>query len=200
MLKEIRDSYVKRDVLEAGVQNETAFYHLFRMLAAQSSSLLNASELAKMLRVKEETVQHYLFVLQKCFHLSLIRPFFRSLSKELVKMPKAYLMDTGLRNCLIGNFEPIPLRLDKGDLWENACFRLLADLHPVDEIFFWRTADKNEVDFVLPLAATPHAIEAKLSMDKVLYSKYKKFTKTYSDLPLRFACMEPFSEDFFRGL
>jgi predicted AAA+ superfamily ATPase len=39
-LKEIRDSFVKRDILESGVQNETAFFHLFRLLAEQRGCLL----------------------------------------------------------------------------------------------------------------------------------------------------------------
>ena len=35
-LKEIRDSFIKRDMQESGVLNETAFYHLFRILASQT--------------------------------------------------------------------------------------------------------------------------------------------------------------------
>lgn len=200
LLRELRDSYVKRDVLEAGVQNEIAFYNLFSLLAAHPGSLVNTSELAKTLRIKDETVQHYLFVLQKCFHVSLVKPFYRNLSKELVKMPKAYLMDMGMRNSLVGSFQPLPLRLDKGDLWENACYRLLADRYPSEEIFFWRTADKNEVDFVLPQAAPPHAIEAKFSAEKARKGRYKKFAEQYPEISLYFACMEPFSENFFRNL
>lgn len=199
-LREIRDSYVKRDVLEARVQNSDAFYKLFCILAANPGSMVNTSELAKLLRVKDETVQHYLFVLQKCFHVALVKPFSRNKSKELVKMPKAYLMDTGMRNCLIGNFQPVPMRLDRGELWENVCFRLLADCYPGEEIFFWRTAGKNEVDFVLPNAASPHAIEVKYSAERVQRAKYKKFEEMYPELPLYFACMEPFSEQFFRSL
>ncbi|MDR1225857.1 MAG: ATP-binding protein [Prevotellaceae bacterium] len=198
-LREIRDSYVKRDVLEAGVQNEIAFYNLFRMMAAHPGSLINVSELSKVLRIKDETVQHYLFVLQKCFHVALVKPFFRNVNKELVKMPKAYLMDAGVRNSLISNFQPVPLRLDKGELWENACYRLLADIYPSDEVFFWRTADRNEVDFVLPNSEPPCAIEVKYNADKAQRGKYKKFEDMYPDMQLYFACMEPFRENFFRS-
>ena len=103
-LKEIRDSFVKRDILESRVENETAFYHLFRLLAEQSGSLVNTHELTATLRIKTDTVRNYLHILQKCFHLALIKPFYRNLRKELTKMPKAFLLDTGLRNCLLNNF------------------------------------------------------------------------------------------------
>lgn len=36
-LKEIRDSFVKRDILESGVNNETAFYQLLQIIAAQGA-------------------------------------------------------------------------------------------------------------------------------------------------------------------
>src|SRR5665648_1154521 len=40
-LKDIRDSFVKRDILESGVMNETAFYNLFRILAGQTGGMVN---------------------------------------------------------------------------------------------------------------------------------------------------------------
>jgi predicted AAA+ superfamily ATPase len=199
-LKEIRDSFVKRDILESGVQNETAFFHLFRLLAEQSGSLVNVHELSVTLRIKTDTVSNYLHILQKCFHLALIKPFFRNLRKELTKMPKGFLLDSGLRNSLINNFQPIPDRLDKGELWETSFFRALADKYGRDEIYYWRTADNNEVDFVLPEIEAPFAVEAKYDELAIKPSKYKKFTETYPEIPLHYAWLYPFNENFFRRL
>jgi len=198
-LKELRDAFVKRDILESGVQNEAAFYSLFRILAGQAGGMVNVSELANTLRVKDETVASYLYVLQKCFHIALVKPFYRSLRKELTKMPKAYLLDTGMRSCLLYNFQPVPLRTDRGELWENCCFRLLADKYTPDEVHFWRTADGNEVDFVLPNISEPFAAEAKYSEATVKPGKYKKFSEAYPNLPLQLLCVEPFDESFFRS-
>lgn len=199
-LAEIRDSYIKRDILESGVQNQTAFYNLFRIIAAQSGNLINTNELSKILRIKNETVTSYLETLQKCFHIALVRPFYRSLRKELTKMPKSYLLDTGLLCSLTSNFQPLHLRSDKGELWENSYYRILCDKYGTDEILFWRTADGNEVDFILPRLENPHAIEAKYNENLINENKYKKFRENYSDIPLSFACFEPFGEDFFRKL
>ena len=63
-----------------------------------------------------------------------------------------------------------------------------------------RTADKNEVDFVLPEIDAPFAVEAKYDEAGIKSSKYKKFTATYPDIPLRFAWFYTFNEAFFRRL
>jgi predicted AAA+ superfamily ATPase len=199
-LKEIRDSFIKRDILESGVQNESAFYNLFRLLAGQSGGLVNMNELSVTLRIKAETVNSYLHILQKCFHLALVKPFFRNIRKELTKMPKAFLLDTGLRNCLLNNFQGVANRMDKGELWENMYFRVLADKYGWDGIHYWRTSEGNEVDFVLPDTENPFAIEAKYDEALIKPGKYKKFTEAYPELPLHFAWMHPFDEEFFRRL
>jgi len=199
-LTEIRDSYLKRDILEAGVQNETAFYNLFRILATQTGNLLNTNELSVTLRITNETVTNYLYTLQKCFHIVLVKPFFQNIRKELTKMPKVYLLDSGMRNSLINNFQQVAERPDKGMIWENRVFNLLCEKYNSDEIFFWRTADGNEVDFILPNIETPQAIECKFDAELASASKYKKFTKNYPNIPLAFWSITPFDSDFFRKL
>jgi len=199
-LKEIRDSFVKRDILGSGVRDEMAFFHLFRLLAAQSGCLVNVHELSSTLRIKGDTVINYLRILQKCFHLTLVKPFYRNLRKELTKMPKSFLLDTGLRNSLLNNFQSIQERVDKGGLWEAMCFRALADRFGWDAVYYWRTADGNEVDFILPEIGSPFALECKYDEALISHSKYKKFKHAYPENPLNFIWLHPFDEDFFRRL
>lgn len=200
LLKEIRDSFIKRDVMESGIQNDVAFYKLFRLLAAQTGNLVNVNELASALQIKNETVHSYLNIMQKCYHIALIRPYFRNLRKELTKMQKVFLPDSGLRNCLLNNFQNLTERADRGELWENSVFRLLAEKNDLDEIFYWRTSAGNEVDFVLPSAKKPLAMEAKLNSSLIRPSKYKLFKAAYPDLPLQFAVLNPVDENFFRQI
>ena len=199
-LKEIRDSFVKRDILESGVINETAFYNLFRILAGQTGNMVNVNELSSTLRIKNETVDNFLMIMQKCFHIALIKPFFRNLRKELVKMPKVFLLDTGLRNCLLNNFQPLSERTDKGELWENTVFRILADKIGTDAIQYWRTSAGNEVDFVLSQTQSLKAIEVKYDNRHIKLNKYKLFTENYPDIPLQFFWLNPFDQDFFRRI
>ncbi|MEI6409485.1 MAG: ATP-binding protein [Bacteroidota bacterium] len=186
-LHELKDSFVKRDMLESGVSDETKFYRLMMLLASQIGNLVNVNELSNTLQLTNVATDHFLYVLQKCFHLSLVRPFYQNLRKELIKMPKAYFLDTGLRNVLVNYFAPIEQRTDKGALLENYVFRRLTEQYAQSQIKFWRTADGNEVDFVVEETAFKGiAIETKFSSNEANPNKYRKFTETYPQFPLSF--------------
>ena len=191
-LQEIRDSFVKRDILEAGITDETKFYRLMMLLASQTGSLLNTNELANTLRLTHPIAEQFLYVLQKSFHIGLVKPFFQNLRKELIKMPKVYFNDLGLRNVLINYFAPLEQRADKGALLENYVYRRLLERTPKDQslggpIKFWRTADGNEVDFVIEETAfSGRAIEVKFNPTEAKSNKYKKFTEAYPTFPLQF--------------
>ena len=102
-------------------------------------------------------------------------------------MPKVYFNDLGLRNVLINYFAPLEQRADKGALLENYVFIKLKEKFPADQIKFWRTADGNEVDFVLEESAfAGKAIEVKFSPTEANPNKYKKFKEAYPQFPLQF--------------
>lgn len=187
LLKDIRDSFIKRDILESGVSDETKFYRMLMLLASQSGNLLNVNEISNTLRITNATVENYLYVLQKCFHITLVKPFYNNLRKELTKMPKVYINDLGLRNVLINYFSPLEQRADKGMVLENLSFRLLTERFDQDQIKYWRTADGNEVDFVVETSYLKgFALEIKFSEQEVKPSKYNKFVQNYPDFPLEF--------------
>lgn len=187
LLKEIRDSFIKRDILESGITDETKFYRMLLLLASQSGNLLNVNEISNTLRITNATVENYLYVLQKCFHITLVKPFYNNLRKELTKMPKVYINDLGLRNVLVNHFSPIEQRADKGVVLENLCCRLLLERYDADQVKYWRTADGNEVDFVVETQYLKgFAVEVKFNEQDSKISKYKKFISNYPDFPLEF--------------
>jgi uncharacterized protein len=186
-LKEIRDSFVKRDILEAGITDDDKFYRLMIVLASQIGNLFNVNELSKTLKITNITVEKYMYVLQKCFHIELMKPFYQNIRKELVKMPKVYFEDLGLRNVLINYFAPIEQRADKGALLENYVYRKLTETNAKSEMKFWRTSDGAEVDFVLENSFEKgQSIEVKYNESDAKISKYKKFTEAYPNYPLTF--------------
>ena len=187
LLREIRDSYIKRDLLESGVTDQTKFYRMFMLLASQSGGMLNVNEISNTLRITNATVENYLYVLQKCFHITLVKPFYNNLRKELTKMPKVYINDIGLRNILINYFGSIEHRSDKGLILENFCFRVLTENYEQDQIKYWRTADGNEIDFIVETQFMKgFAVEVKFSEQQAKPSKYKKFVENYPEFPLEF--------------
>ena len=181
LLQELAYSYIKKDVLEARVSQEEVFYQLFKILASGIGNLVNASELANTLDVSKTLIERYLFIMQKSFHVRLIRPFFKNVRKELRKMPKAYFYDLGLRNFFVHNFQPFADREDRGQLLENAVFRQIVDLAPEDEMQFWRTAARHEVDFVIQ---GNHAVEVKTNAKQSHGKSIRAFREAYPDIPL----------------
>lgn len=187
LLEEIKNAYIKRDIFESKVENEQKFYELMFVLALQTSNLLNKFELSKSLKIDIKTVDKYIYVLQKCFHITIIKPFHRNLKKELLKMPKTFFNDLGLRNMLIGNFIDIYNRPDRGQLLENYIFIRLMEMHREEEIKFWRTGDQKEVDFVVtPAMGNSFALEVKFGSANLKTTKYNKFINTYPGIPLKF--------------
>lgn len=186
ILAELAQSFLKRDVLESNVRDEEKFFILTRLLAAQTGGLVNINQLSNTLQLSVNAVENYIQVLRKTFHIHLLRPFYSNLKKELTKMPKVYFNDLGMRNILLNQFTDIDNRIDRGELIENYVYIRLRDTYPTDEIRFWRTADGNEVDFVINTEYQKgFAIECKFDEKSFYRSKYKKFEETYPNFPLQ---------------
>jgi uncharacterized protein len=181
LLAEIWSSYIKKDIVDAGVEYRDVYIHLMQLLADQTGNLLNLHELANTLNVAVTTVQKYVYIMKKSFHIGTISPFFSNKRKEITKMPKVYFLDTGLRNYFVRNFEPIRMRNDYGSLLENMMFKTLLIHHDSDDIHFWRNNNKNEVDFVIDRQAR----EVKQNLGSFKLSKYQVFSQLYPSITLQ---------------
>jgi len=60
--------------------------------------------MAQVSGVDEKTVKNYIEILKETFLVSVHPPWFSNRNKELVKMPKIYFSDSGVRNYFIKNF------------------------------------------------------------------------------------------------
>ena len=194
ILDELKNAYVRRDVLESKISNEIHFYMLFKILAEQTGNLMNKNDLSNELKLDAKTVDNYISILEKCFHISLLRPFFTNMRKELTKMPKVFFNDLGLRNALLNRFEAFPDRADKGALLENYFFLRLNQKYDAEQIFFWHTTTGQEVDFVIrDTLTTGKAYEIKWSDNKIAPNKYTPFTDANPAFPLSFLTSENYT-------
>ncbi len=189
-------SYIKKDIYEANIKESEKYFHILRILAGQTGQLVNANQISNTVNLSIKTVEDYLRIMQKSYHLALIKPFFRNLKKELTKMPKVYFYDLGLRNYLLNNFGPIGDRSDNGQILENAIFLKFLNRYKASEINFWRTQAKNEVDFILN---RQEAVEVKFNAKNLQESKYAKFKKQYPDIKLRFISYDDTFEELKNG-
>jgi len=187
ILRELAYSYIKKDLYESNVRQEEVFYKLFKILASQIGNLVNSSELASTLGISKTATDNYLYIMQKSFHVYFLRPFYKNVRKELNKMPKIYFYDLGLRNFFGDNFKPYKLREDKGMLLENIVFRQLLEKYDINNLKFWRTNDKQEVDFIIKEKL---ALEVKAQPRQFKENKYKLFLKNYPDIKLSIATFD----------
>lgn len=153
ILTEIISSYLLKDILELEqVKSSKILLDLLRLIAFQVGSEVSLSELARQLGIDYKTVARYLDLCEKAFILYNLRGFSRNLRKEVTKKSKYYFLDTGIRNAIIANFNPLHLRDDVGKLWENFCVveRLKHQAYePIySNNYFWRTWDQKEIDWV----------------------------------------------------
>ena len=191
ILKELWESYAKKDAVEAGLHNLDAYTHILKLIASRAGSLLNKNSLSKDVSVDNKSTDEYLWVMRKSFHIHILLPFFNNISSELRKMPKISFADLGLRNSLINNFQPIGLREDKGTLLENYVYLLLRERVGGDNIRFWRTQKKHEVDFIVQKDdGSSYAYEVKFDKERFRVSKYHTFTSAYPAIPLKCIDME----------
>jgi predicted AAA+ superfamily ATPase len=185
ILRELRNAYAKKDILEAGLQHPDLYLRLMKITADQIGALFNINALATELAADNKTLKNYLWVMQKSFHVHCATPFHKRVASELRKMPKVFFADLGLRNSLLNNFSPIGARDDRGDLLENYVYLRLRPSAEEERIKYWRTQNKQEVDFVVQRDdGTAAAYEVKWSAAAYRPSKYTYFQKAYPEIPL----------------
>lgn len=191
VLEDLVNSSVKKDMLESGIRHPEPYFMMIKMLAAQVGSLMNRNELSKSIGVSVQAIDNYLYVLQKSFHVALIRPFHTNVRKELTKMPKLYFADMGMLNYLVGDFRDFRLRSDRGAFLENLCFRQLNNHFATEDISFWRTQDKTELDFVVK---GQHGFEVKSNPETFSPSTYTGFRERNPSIPVDVLTFDGFAE------
>ena len=174
-LFQIISTYIKKDIRNIGnIRNISTFNKLVEILASQSGQLLNISELANTIEISRETTNDYLDLLENTFVIKRITPFHKNLRSELSKNPKVFILDTGLMHLLwLKEFPKIVF----GQSFETFVF--LELMKAGKKINFWRTTNKQEIDFILSEKKL-YAIEAKYSFGNADAKNLKFFAEQYN--------------------
>ena len=153
LLDELSNRYLYKDVLEfENLKRSDIIYKLLQLLALQIGNEVKLNELASTLQTHRRTIERYIDLLEKAFVIFRLRSFSRNLRKEISKAYKVYFYDVGIRNSIVQQYQALDLRTDKGNLWEN--FLISERLKTLQRhqirpnLYFWRTHDKSEIDFL----------------------------------------------------
>ena len=153
VLKQLTSSYLYKDVLSlTGIKKPDLLDKLLKALALQLGSEVSYNELSNMLQIDKATVSKYIDLLEKAFIVFRLNSFSRNQRNEIKNNRKIYFYDNGIRNMIINNLNPLDLRTDKGALWENFLIAERIKLQQYNQIYtnnyFWRTVQRQEIDFV----------------------------------------------------
>jgi predicted AAA+ superfamily ATPase len=141
---------------------------LLQSLSARSGSLVNVASLGREVGLNAVTTRQYCSLFDQTFVTHTLRPWHQHMIKRLVKSSKVYFHDTMLLCHLLGD---TPQGLSKlhphrfGHVLENF---VLSELYKAScskgnlvDIYFYRTQDGQEVDFILHKQNKFVAIEVK---------------------------------------
>ena len=170
-LNEIVNSYLLKDILEIdGVRNSAKMLNLLRLIAFQIGKEVSLDESGRRLGISRNTVERYLDLLSKVFVIYRIPGFSRNLRNEVTKTSRWNFYDNGIRNVLIANFNTLTLRNDIGELWENYLLSERIKTQHYNEMlvnnYFWRTYQRQEIDWIEEREGKLHAYEIKWSITK----------------------------------
>lgn len=176
-LQQIIDTYIKKDIKDlANIKEIDKFNKLVETLAGQSGNLLDVTELSNTCKLAKQTVENYLFILENTYVIKLVRPYYKNIRGELFKTPKIFFFDSGLMQMLwLKQLQKQIL----GNVFETAIFSDLAKYYGKDNIYYWRTADKKEIDFILRHNNEIFPIEAKLNFNQFDATAMNYFTRKY---------------------
>ncbi len=151
-------TFIEKDIVSAaGIEKKSAFTKTLQIVAGRIGQLLNYSDISKTVGVDLTTVQSWLYLLEQNGVVKILQPYFSNLNQRLIKSPKLYFEDVGLCTRLQGwtEFEPLFLSPYLGSLVENCALieisRFFSNRGMPLEMFFLRSKEKVEIDFLLQL-------------------------------------------------
>jgi len=141
------------------------------LLAYQVGKEVSNDELSRQLQLSRNTVTKYLDLLSKVFVIFKVEGFSRNLRKEITKNHRWYFIDNGILNTILLNFNPLSLRQDVGTLWENYMISERWKYQHYQQLlvnnYFWRTYDRQEIDWVEEIDGILTGYEMKWSPKQV---------------------------------
>ena len=197
-LSELADSYLYKDILTLDrIKKSDRLVRLLQALALQIGSEVSYNELAQTCGLDAKTVDSYVNLLEQSFIIFRLGSYSRNLRNELKFARKIYFWDCGIRNAVIGNFQMAEMRNDVGALFENYLvaerLKKLYGEKSYAKGFFWRTAARQEIDYIEEKDGAIEAYEFKWNPRRTA-SAPLSFTRAYPGAPFKVFTRENYEE------
>jgi predicted AAA+ superfamily ATPase len=148
-------TYIERDIRSLlNVHNLTLFQKFMILCASRVGQILIKEGMANEVGISSKTIEHWLSILEACYIIYRLPPYFENFGKRAVKSPKIYFCDVGLAAYLLGIETVEQMARDplRGNLFENLVVNELVKsrynqgLDP--RLYFFQVTGRNEVDLI----------------------------------------------------
>ena len=195
-------TYIERDlrVLEQ-VGDLDSFQRVYKMFAFQTAQVMNISNIASDVGISVPTVKRYSSILETSYQCIKLPSLIANQRKQLIKSSKMFYMDTGIVNYFMHN-DNVERMLNCGswgallETWVySELHKEIKDIVPNPRIYYWRTNNGAEVDFVIEKGDKLYPIEVKsaVQIDSFSLRGLKSFVSAQEQGKV------PFSIVFYRG-
>ena len=137
--------------------------------AKEIGNIFNKNELCLESGLDNKTFDSYFSVLEHTYQIQKLQPYFNNALKRLIKTPKIFATDTGVLVHLlqISSAQELANSPYKGAIYETFVFDELLKANTSSKkranIYYYRTSDQKEIDFILEISGRLIAIEVKSS-------------------------------------
>lgn len=183
------ETYVERDIRQlVAIKDLSLFEKFVRLCAGRVGQLLNMQGLASDVGISHTTARGWLSLLEASYIVFILHPWYRNVSKRLVKSPKLYFYDVGLASYLLGLESELHMSRDplRGNLFENMAviealkYRFNRGLR--NNLSFYRDSKGNEVDLLLEIG--PHFFPVEIKAGGTISRDFFKGLKNFAALGL----------------
>jgi len=186
-------TYLREEILQEGLtRNIGAFSHFLEVASFSQGSILNYAEIARETAIDRGTITNYFTILDDLLLGFYLPPFTKKAKRRLIQHAKFYFFDIGVYRILRPKGP-----LDREEEIDGSALETLVlhSLRAVNEyynlgfkLYYWRTSEGTEVDFVLYGEKGLFAFEVKRSsvITPKMLKGLKKFATDYPMAKLYF--------------
>ncbi|MDP3533119.1 MAG: ATP-binding protein [Alphaproteobacteria bacterium] len=146
-------TFLERDLSMMGIQTvPNNMRRLWSMLAHYHAQIANLSDLSRSLDMTDKTIKRYMDILEGCFMIYQLKPWFENISKRQIKRSKLYIRDSGIFHTLLGVSGDNILKHPKcGASWEGYALENIIHSYDNDlyEFYFWAIEKGSELDLLV---------------------------------------------------
>ncbi|MFQ5486374.1 MAG: ATP-binding protein [Desulfobacterales bacterium] len=180
-------TYLREEVQQEGLtRNLQTFARFLETASFSQASTLNISEVARECSVNRKLAEEYFYILEDLLLAYRLPVFTRRAKRRMAVQPKFYLFDVGVYKAIRPKGPLDRPEEIEGAALETLLFqelRAVNDLHKLGyNLYYWRTAYGQEVDFVLYGERGLIAIEIKRAA-KIRNHEFKGLKAFSKDYP-----------------